>query len=69
MLVIELTLPSPPERSIAHLMDLLMLALVGGRERTREEHASLLGSAGYSFVRDTPVTAPLPWHVLEFQRE
>ncbi len=68
LLVIELTLPSTPEPSIAHLMDLLMLVLVGGRERTRQEHASLLGSAGYTFVRDTPVTGVLPWHVLEFQR-
>ncbi len=68
LLVIELVLPSTPEPSIAHLMDLIMLMVVGGRERSRDQHASLLVSAGYSFVRDTPVTDVLPWHVLEFRR-
>jgi O-methyltransferase domain/Dimerisation domain len=68
LLVIEQILPSTPEPSIAHLMDLLMLMLVGGRERSREQHTSLLGSVGYTFVRDTPVTDVLPWHVLEFRR-
>ena len=67
LLVIELVLPSAPEPSVAHLLDLVSL-LVGGRERTREQYASLLGSAGYRFVSDTPVTDVLPWHVLEFRR-
>ena len=53
--------------SVAHLLDLVSL-LVGGRERTREQCTSLLGSAGYRFVSDTPVTDVLPWHVLEFRR-
>ena len=68
LLVIEQVLPPTPEPSIAHLMDLLMLMMLGGRERTREQHASLLGSVGYTFVSDTPVTDVLPWHVLEFMR-
>jgi hypothetical protein len=46
----------------------MMLMLVGGRERTREQHQSLLGPVGYTFVSDTAVTDVLPWHVLEFTR-
>ncbi len=68
LLVIEQVLPSTPEPSIVHLLDLLMLMAVGGRERSRVQHASLLEAAGYTFVRDTPVTDVLPWHVLEFRR-
>ena len=68
LLVIEQVLPSTSEPSVAHLMDLLMLMLVGGRERTREQHQSLLGPVGYTFVSDTRVTDALPWHVLEFRR-
>jgi nucleotide-binding universal stress UspA family protein len=49
-------------------MDLIMMLAVGGRERTRAEHEALLGSVGYTLVRETPVTEVLPWRVLEFER-
>ena len=69
LLVIEHLLPEGPEPSLAHLMDLIMLIVVGGRERTRAEHAALMGSAGYTLVRDTPLDSVLPWHALEFRRD
>jgi hypothetical protein len=50
-------------------MDLIMLMVVGGRERTRPEHEALLASAGYTLARDTPLDGVLPWHALEYQRE
>ncbi len=68
LLVIEYVLPDDPEPSLAHLMDLIMMLVVGGRERTRAEHEAIIGSAGYHLVRDTPVTDVLPWRVLEFER-
>jgi hypothetical protein len=49
-------------------MDLIMMMLLGGRERTRAEHEALLGPEGYTLVRDTPLTEVLPWRVLEFER-
>jgi O-methyltransferase domain len=51
--VIEYVLPDGPEPSLAHLMDLIMMVAVGGRERTWAEHEVLLGSAGHALVRDT----------------
>ena len=54
LMVIEYVLPDGPEPSLAHLMDLIMMMAVGGRERTVAEHEALLGAAGYRLVRDTP---------------
>lgn len=67
-MVIEYILPDDPAPSLAHLLDLIMMLVVGGRERTRAEHEALLGPAGYTLVRETPVTDVLPWRVLEFER-
>lgn len=67
LLVIDYVLPEGPEPSLAHLMDLIMMMTLGGRERTRAEHEALLGPEGYTLVRDTPLTAVLPWRLLEFQ--
>ena len=69
LMVIDYVLPDGPEPSLAHLMDLIMMMLLGGRERTRAEHEALLGPEGYALVRDTPLTEVLPWRVLEFERE
>ena len=68
LMVIDYVLPDGPEPSLAHLMDLIMMMVLGGRERTRAEHEALLGPVGYTLVRDTPLTDVLPWRVLEFER-
>lgn len=54
--------PHPP------LMDLLMMTVEGGRERTLPELCALLASGGYQFKRDVPLDGPMPWHVVEFNR-
>ena len=68
LLVIDWVLPKGPEPSLAHLMDLIMMMILGGRERTRAEHEAMLGGEGYELVRDTALDAVLPWRILEFQR-
>lgn len=68
LLVVGLLLPSPPRPSLAHTMDLLMMVVEGGRERTLEELQSLMAAEGYAFARDTPLEDVLPWHILEFRR-
>jgi predicted O-methyltransferase YrrM len=68
LMVIDYVLPDGPEPSLAHLMDLIMMMLLGGRERTRAEHEALLGPEGYTLIRDTPLAEVLPWRVLEFER-
>ena len=63
----DFMLPDGPEPSLAHLMDLIMMMVLGGRERTRAEHEALLHPEGYTLVRDTLLTEVLPWRVLEFE--
>jgi SAM-dependent methyltransferase len=71
LVVIEYELPTPPEPSLSYLMDILMMTVEAGGERTREEFQTLMGSAGYQFSREVPVTSPgrtLPQRILEFRR-
>jgi hypothetical protein len=60
LLVIEMVLPSADEprsaqsvyvEQLANAMDLEMLAVVGGRERTRAEYEVLLRQAGFEIIR------------------
>lgn len=67
LMVIEYVLPDDAEPSQAHIMDLIMMLVLGGRERTRAQFAALLGPVGYTLVRDTPLTERLPWRILEFE--
>jgi len=55
LLIVERLLPAAPEPSPVHLMDLHMLVLTGGRERSREEFETLLASAGYRLERMLPL--------------
>ena len=47
-------MPSPPEPSLAYLMDLLMMMVSGGRERSLAELRSLMAAEGYG----SPATCP-----------
>lgn len=67
LMIIEYLLPDGPEPSLSHLMDLIMMVVVGGRERTRAEFEALAGPAGYTLARDTSLTEVLPWRILEFE--
>ncbi len=73
LVVIEPVLPSVPEPAVGHMMDILMMVLFGGRERTAEQHQALIELAGYAFVREVPlavagVAGQPPWRILEFRR-
>ena len=70
--VIEGPLPSRPAPSYVHLMNLVMLVELNGRERTVEDYATLLGQAGYQLQRTIPATEPgqgYPWTVIEAIRQ
>jgi O-methyltransferase len=72
LLVVGYLLPTPPQPSLAYLMDLLMMMVMGGRERTLTELRSLMASEGYEFVRDVSLgesPAWRPWHVVESRRQ
>lgn len=56
LLVVEEVLPPGDVPSPTRLLDLLMLTLVGGKERTEEEFRELLAAAGFALSRIIPTT-------------
>lgn len=56
LLVIETTMPDQPGRSWPMMPDIWMLTC-GGRQRTRLEHATLLGDSGWQFMREIATEA------------
>jgi hypothetical protein len=50
LLVLEQLVPDGPEPSPVKLLDLNMLILLGGRERTRREYETLFAAAGWKLV-------------------
>lgn len=70
LLSLEGIVPStPPLDPLVHLIDLSMLVLVGGRERTREEFDELFESSGYRIERTVPLKLGyFPYHIIEARR-
>ncbi len=54
LLIVEMIVPSGNEPSIAKLLDLEMLVITGGRERTEAEFRALLESSGFKLSRVIP---------------
>jgi hypothetical protein len=55
LLIIEMVVPPGNEPSAAKLLDLEMLVVTGGRERSEGEFRGLLESAGLSLKRVLPI--------------
>jgi hypothetical protein len=53
-------------------MDVLMMVMFGGRERTLDEHRGIIEPTGYTFTREVLIGSPArqqpPWRILEFRR-
>ena len=58
LLLVEMVVPADNRPSPAQAMDLNMLVLLGGRERTEEEYRGLLGGAGFRLERVIPTHSP-----------
>jgi hypothetical protein len=54
LLIVEAVLPPGNEPSFSKFMDLNMMVMLGGRERTEKEYRSLLGTAGFRVTGFTP---------------
>jgi O-methyltransferase domain len=54
VLLVEAILPDGPEPHRAKTLDVLMLAVTGGRERTLTQYGGLIARAGLELVRVTP---------------
>ncbi len=51
LLIVEMLMAEPPEKSEAALMDLNMLVMTGGRERTASQYRQLLEASGLRMLR------------------
>jgi hypothetical protein len=58
LLLVEVVVPDDDDHCFSKLLDLNMMVMTGGRERTRAEFAALLNTAGYSLSRIIPTLAP-----------
>jgi SAM-dependent methyltransferase len=58
LLIIEFVVPRPNELSLAKLLDLNMLAVTGGRERTEVEYRELFAAAGFRLMAVHPAAVP-----------
>lgn len=58
LLVIELVIPPSNESNLGKLLDLNMLVMTGGRERTEEEFRALYQRAGFKLTRVVKTESP-----------
>jgi SAM-dependent methyltransferase len=58
LLVVEMVLPEEPPHP-GYELDLVMLTLTGGRERTAEEYGTLLDEAGFRLETVVPTESPV----------
>ena len=63
LLVVEMGLSEPNQPSMGKIIDLYMLVLTGGKERTTDEYRSLLDRSGFRLNRVVPT--PSPFVILE----
>jgi hypothetical protein len=54
LLLVETVLPPPPQPSPVTFMDINMLVMLGGRERTSEEYGEMLRRGGFAMQRVIP---------------
>jgi hypothetical protein len=57
VLIIETLVPDIPGPHFGKTVDIIMLAVTGGRERTEKQQAALLASAGFEFLRVLPTAS------------
>jgi SAM-dependent methyltransferase len=66
LLVLETVLPPGNQPSPARFLDLTMMLVPGGQERTEEEYRRLFGDAGFRLTRIIPTSSPIS--VIEGER-
>jgi len=54
LLIVEMVLPAGDTPHPGKMLDMVMLVLPGGQERTEPEYSALLGNAGFRLVRVVP---------------
>jgi hypothetical protein len=59
LLLVEMVVPEGNDFHPSKLLDLIMLTVPGGKERTEKEYAELFGKAGFSLTRVVPTASPV----------
>ena len=59
LLLVEAVLPTGSEPHFGKFIDLNMLVMTGGRERTAEEYRALLEAGGFKLTRVIPTDSPM----------
>jgi hypothetical protein len=59
VVVIEILLGEMGEPAFGSLMDLNMMVMLTGRERTLDEYRALIEKAGFHFSKVTPIRSPM----------
>ena len=59
LLVLESILPDGPEPHLAKVLDIVMMTVTGGRERTHRGYQNLLEAGGFRLDRVVPTTSPI----------
>ena len=59
VVLLESVIPAGPEPDLGKFIDIEMLALPGGKERTQQEFADLFAAAGFRLTRVVPTASPL----------
>jgi hypothetical protein len=59
LLLLESILPEGPEPHHAKVLDIVMLIITGGRERTQREYEALLAGGGWRLDRVVPTASPV----------
>ena len=63
LMVLEVIVPETPESDFSHMMDMNMLVMTGGMERTAAEYEALFARGGFRLKRI--VTSQSPFSVIE----
>ncbi len=58
VLIIEMVVPEGNEPSPSKALDILMLVMEGGKERTKDEYRKLLEASGFRLTRIIPTKSP-----------
>ena len=59
LLLVETVVPEGNDPSFAKMMDLQMLVMTGGRERTEAEYRDLFAAGGFKLTRVIPTESPM----------
>ena len=62
-MVYEFALPEGPEQHPSKAIDIVMLTIAGGRERTAKEYAALFTTSGWSDGGMIKTPGPMALHV------